>query len=54
VNPRRSRTALFELLGTPAADKRDVLVEDAGYMIPRATLLRETVSWLDERLGPVR
>ena len=43
---------LFDLLGSPAADKRHVQV-DSGHVVPRSQVLRETLSWLDQYLGPV-
>jgi eukaryotic-like serine/threonine-protein kinase len=43
---------LFDLLGTPAADKRHYLAE-AGHNIPRNELIRETLAWLDRYLGRV-
>ena len=46
--------ALFRLLGTPAEHKRQVIVENAGHVVPRSDVLRESVTWLDEYLGPVR
>ena len=45
---------LFELLGTPAADKRLVVLEYGHGSPPRAELLRETVGWFDKYLGEVR
>ena len=42
----------FQLLGTPAQDKRHVLY-DAGHDIPRTELIREVLNWLDRYLGPV-
>jgi dienelactone hydrolase len=41
----------FALLGAPAADKRHVLVV-GGHFIPRDTLIRETLDWLDRHSGP--
>jgi eukaryotic-like serine/threonine-protein kinase len=40
----------FELLGTPTADKRHV-VAVGGHFIPRDLVIRETLDWLDTRLG---
>jgi dienelactone hydrolase len=42
----------FELLGTAPADKRHV-VAVGGHFIPRAVVIRETIDWLDQRLGAV-
>ena len=44
---------LFELLGTPASEKRHV-VFDAGHdPLPRSQVIREILVWLDKYLGPV-
>ncbi len=43
---------LFERFGTPAADKRHFVFE-AGHVPPRNLMIRETLDWLDRRLGPV-
>ena len=43
---------LFDLFGTPAADKRHVVLE-AGHALPIADVARELRPWLDRYLGPV-
>ena len=43
---------MFDLLGTPAPDKRLYLV-DGDHWIPRPDLIRESLAWLDTYLGPV-
>jgi len=43
---------MFDLLGTPASDKRLYLV-DSDHWIPRTDLIRESLAWLDKYLGPV-
>jgi dienelactone hydrolase/predicted Ser/Thr protein kinase len=48
-----SQKPMFELLGTPAADKRWI-VYDGGHFVPREQLVKETLAWLDRHLGPVR
>ena len=53
VNTLDSQSVLFDLIGTPAADKRHVLV-DAGHVMPRSEVLRESLGWLDEYFGPIR
>ena len=46
-----SSLPFFNLLGTPIADKRQVLF-DTGHLIPsRSSLVRETVEWLDKYQG---
>jgi eukaryotic-like serine/threonine-protein kinase len=42
----------FDLLGTPAEDKR-FYVAESGHFVPRPTLIRESLHWLDRYLGPV-
>lgn len=43
---------LFDLFGTPAADKKHFIFE-AGHVPPRNVMIRETLDWLDHYLGPV-
>ena len=46
---------LFNLLGTPAVDKRHVILEASHDVTPlRQVLMRETLDWLDKYLGPVQ
>jgi formylglycine-generating enzyme required for sulfatase activity/dienelactone hydrolase/predicted Ser/Thr protein kinase len=47
-----SQRPLFDLLGTPATDKKWV-VYDGGHSVPRSKLIAELLAWLDARLGPV-
>jgi dipeptidyl aminopeptidase/acylaminoacyl peptidase len=42
----------FRLLGTPAADKRQVLLE-SGHGLPLTPWFKETLDWLDHYLGRV-
>jgi eukaryotic-like serine/threonine-protein kinase len=49
-----SQKPLFNLFGTPAAQKRLVIFEGAGHVPPRLELIREVLDWLDQKLGPVR
>jgi formylglycine-generating enzyme required for sulfatase activity/dienelactone hydrolase len=44
---------LFDLLGTPAKDKVQ-RVYDADHFVPHNDLIKETLSWLDRYLGPVK
>ena len=44
---------MFDLLGTPQEHKRHVIAPGVHY-VPRTTLIRETLAWLDRYLGPVR
>ncbi|MGQ0720933.1 MAG: bifunctional serine/threonine-protein kinase/formylglycine-generating enzyme family protein [Candidatus Eiseniibacteriota bacterium] len=43
---------LFRMLGTPAANKRHVVL-DSGHVPPWPDVVRETLDWLDRYLGPV-
>ena len=44
---------MFDRLGTPAADKKQ-LTFDAGHgAFPRGDVIREVQAWLDKYLGPV-
>jgi predicted esterase len=43
----------FRLLGTPAADKRQVLL-DSGHGLPFTPWFKETLDWLDHYLGRVK
>ena len=43
----------FRLLGTPAADKRHVLLE-SGHGLPYTPWFKETLDWLDHYLGRVK
>jgi class 3 adenylate cyclase/dienelactone hydrolase len=51
--PMDNARRYFELIGTPATDKRHV-VAVGGHFIPRDVLIRETLDWLDERFGVPR
>ena len=44
---------MYELLGTPAEDKRLVLF-DSDHLAPKKDLIRETLSFLDDYFGPVQ
>ena len=44
---------LFDLLGTPVADKRHVILESGHGSLPRSQVVREVLDWLDKYLGPV-
>lgn len=47
-----SQEPMFRLLGTSKEDKRRFLY-DTGHDIPRNEIIKETLNWLDEYLGPV-
>jgi serine/threonine protein kinase/formylglycine-generating enzyme required for sulfatase activity/dienelactone hydrolase len=46
----QSQKPMFGLLGTPDADKRYVLF-DGGHIFPFNRIQKDTLDWLDERLG---
>jgi dienelactone hydrolase len=47
-----SSQPLFDLLGTPAADKNLIFYE-TDHVPPRAEYIKESLAWLDKYLGPV-
>lgn len=50
-----SQRPLFNLLGTPAADKRHTLLEASHDVSPlRQAVMRETLDWLHKYLGSVQ
>jgi dienelactone hydrolase len=50
VVPLQNARRYFELLGTPAADKKHVIAP-GGHFVPRDLLIRETLEWLDTHVG---
>ncbi len=50
-----AQTPLFEAFGTPEADKKHVIFEEAGHTanFPRTRMISEILGWLDRYLGPV-
>jgi serine/threonine protein kinase/dienelactone hydrolase len=49
-----SQLPLFQLLGTPAGDKKHVIYEGGHGVLPSPAAVRESLEWLDKYLGPVR
>jgi eukaryotic-like serine/threonine-protein kinase len=47
-----SQVPFFDLLGTPAIDKR-FAVYDGPHIPPRVAMIKEILDWLDKYLGPV-
>jgi formylglycine-generating enzyme required for sulfatase activity/dienelactone hydrolase len=47
-----SQVPMFQLLGTPPDRKRQ-LIYDAGHLVPRSQMIKETLDWYDRYLGPV-
>ena len=48
-----SSKPMFDLLGTPAKDKRQVFY-DTDHVPPVNEIIKETLAWLDKYLGPVK
>ena len=48
-----SQKPMFEFLGT-SADKKKMIVYESGHLVPRTDFVRETLSWFDLYLGPVK
>ena len=48
-----SQEPFFELLGTPANQKK-WLVFEGSHTVPNTDLVRESLTWLDIYLGPVK
>ena len=44
---------MFDLLGTPASDKKLILYE-TDHIPPITEYIKETLAWLDKYLGPVK
>jgi predicted esterase len=53
VAPLRFQEALYEHLGTPANDKKQVVFPIEHGLPPRNALMTHGVDWLDHYLGPV-
>lgn len=45
-----SQLPMFDLLGTPSADKKHIISETT-HMFPREQFIKETLTWLDKYLG---
>ncbi len=43
----------FNLLGTPAKDKKLILYETDHY-VPKSEIVKETLNWLDKYFGPAK
>jgi eukaryotic-like serine/threonine-protein kinase len=48
-----SQRPMFELLGTPP-DRKKQLTYQAGHLVPRSQVIKETLDWFDKYLGPVQ
>ena len=47
-----SQEPLYRLLGS-RKDQKKHLLYDTGHNIPRTELIKETLNWLDQYLGPI-
>ena len=48
-----SQKPMFNLLGTPEKDKK-LLVYDTGHLVPKTDMIKETLTWFDKYLGPIK
>ena len=46
-----SQKPMFNLLGTAPKDKK-IIIYDAGHLVPRTELIKESLDWFDQYLGP--
>jgi dienelactone hydrolase len=51
--PETSSMPMFDLLGTPSENKRQIFYE-TDHIPPRVEYIKETLAWLDKYLGPVK
>ena len=49
-----SQLPMFRSLGTPAKDKRRIVYDSGHAGLPQKEGIRETLTWLDRYLGPVK
>lgn len=48
-----SQKPMFDLLGTPAKDKK-IYIFETGHLVPRIDFVRESLAWYDKYLGVVK
>ncbi len=48
-----SQKPMFDLLGTSKENKKMIIYE-SGHLVPRTDFVKETLSWYDKYLGPVK
>lgn len=48
-----SQKPMFNLLGTPAKDKK-IIIYEAGHLVPRTDLIKESLDWFDKYLGHIK
>ena len=52
--PLGAQQALFELLGSPAGQKKHVLFEAGHGNLPRFQVEKEALDWFERHLGPAQ
>ena len=50
---KTSQKPMFDLLGTSKENKKMIIYE-SGHLVPRIDFVKETLSWYDKYLGPVK
>ena len=48
-----SQKPMFDLLGTDKKDKK-IIIYESGHLVPRTEFVKETLTWFDKYLGPVK
>jgi len=48
-----SQKPMFDLLGTDKKDKK-IIIYESGHLVPRTEFVKETLTWFDRYLGPVK
>jgi class 3 adenylate cyclase/formylglycine-generating enzyme required for sulfatase activity/dienelactone hydrolase len=48
-----SQKPMFNLLGTPEKDKK-IIIYEGGHLVPKSELMKESLRWFDQYLGPVK
>jgi len=55
IEPYHSaQVPMYRMLGTDETSKRHISYPGAGHRVPRNEMIRESLDWLDQVLGPVR
>lgn len=48
-----SQKPMFKSFGTPEKDKK-LIIYEGGHLVPKSELMKESLSWFDKYLGPVK
>jgi fermentation-respiration switch protein FrsA (DUF1100 family) len=48
-----SQKTMFQLLGTAEKDKK-ILIYEGGHLVPKPELMKHSLLWFDQYLGPVK